>query len=130
MPPIWASMLAEINASPTCQQNGLTNGVGFVMSFGVFGSIFLLAPFLQVTHGLSPLEAGIRTLPWPAMPMLIAPRAGILSHRIGSRPLLESGPALQAGAGLAPGRGPLQAPAPGPRGGPVARGGARVPGTG
>src|ERR671910_950644 len=60
------------------------NGVGFVMSFGVFGSIFLLAPFLQVTQGLSPLEAGIRTLPWTAMPMLIAPWA--------------SGLALQAGA--------------------------------
>ena len=74
------------------------NGVGFVMSFGVFGSIFLLAPFLQVTQGLSPLEAGIRTLPWTAMPMLIAPWAGILSDRIGSRPLMASGLALQAGA--------------------------------
>ena len=41
-----------------------------IMYFGVFGSIFLLAPFLQVTQGLSPLEAGIRTLPWTAMPML------------------------------------------------------------
>jgi len=74
------------------------NGVGFVMSFGVFGSIFLLAPFLQVTQGLSPLEAGIRTLPWTAMPMLIAPWAGILSDRIGSRPLMATGLALQAGA--------------------------------
>src|SRR5215203_2603591 len=74
------------------------NGVGFVMSFGVFGSIFLLAPFLQVTQGLSPLEAGIRTLPWTAMPMLIAPVAGILSDRIGSRPLMAAGLALQAGA--------------------------------
>src|SRR4051794_28004687 len=74
------------------------NGVGFVMSFGVFGSIFLLAPFLQVTQGLSPLEAGIRTLPWTAMPMLIAPVAGILSDRIGSRPLMAMGLALQAGA--------------------------------
>jgi len=74
------------------------NAVGFVMSFGVFGSIFLLAPFLQVTQGLSPLEAGIRTLPWTAMPMLIAPWAGILSDRIGSRPLMATGLALQAGA--------------------------------
>ena len=74
------------------------NGVGFVMSFGVFGSIFLLAPFLQVTQGLSPLEAGIRTLPWTAMPMLVAPWAGILSDRIGSRPLMATGLALQAGA--------------------------------
>jgi EmrB/QacA subfamily drug resistance transporter len=74
------------------------NGVGFVMSFGIFGAIFLLAPFLQVTQGLSPLEAGIRTLPWTAMPMLIAPVAGILSDRIGSRPLMATGLALQAGA--------------------------------
>ncbi len=74
------------------------NGVGFVMSFGVFGSIFLLAPFLQVTQGLSPLEAGIRTLPWTAMPILVAPWAGILSDRIGSRPLMATGLALQAGA--------------------------------
>src|SRR4051812_14413043 len=74
------------------------NGVGFVMSFGVFGSIFLLAPFLQVTQGLSPLEAGIRTLPWTAMPMLVAPVAGILSDRIGSRPLMATGLALQGGA--------------------------------
>jgi MFS family permease len=76
------------------------NGVGFFMSFGVFGSIFLLAPFLQVTQGLSPLEAGIRTLPWTAMPMLIAPVAGLLSDRIGSRPLMATGLALQA-AGIA-----------------------------
>jgi MFS family permease len=74
------------------------NSVGFFMSFGVFGSIFLLAPFLQVTQGLSPLEAGIRTLPWTAMPMLVAPVAGILSDRIGSRPLMATGLALQGGA--------------------------------
>jgi EmrB/QacA subfamily drug resistance transporter len=74
------------------------NGVGFVMSFGVFGSIFLLAPFLQITQGLSPLEAGIRTLPWTAMPMLIAPIAGLLSDKIGSRPLMATGLALQSGA--------------------------------
>jgi MFS family permease len=63
-----------------------------------FRSIFLLAPFLQVTLGMSPLEAGIRTLPWTAMPMLVAPIAGILSDRIGSRPLMALGLSLQAGA--------------------------------
>jgi MFS family permease len=49
-------------------------------------------------QGYSPLEAGIRTLPWTGMPMLIAPVAGILSDRIGSRPLMVVGLALQAGA--------------------------------
>jgi EmrB/QacA subfamily drug resistance transporter len=73
-----------------------SNGVSFAMYFGVFGSIFLLAQFFQVTQGLSPLEAGLRTLPWTAMPMFVAPIAGILSDRIGSRPLMVTGLALQA----------------------------------
>jgi EmrB/QacA subfamily drug resistance transporter len=72
------------------------NGVSLAMYFGVFGSIFLLAQFFQVTQGYSPLEAGLRTLPWTGMPMLIAPIAGLLSDRIGSRPLMAAGLALQA----------------------------------
>jgi MFS family permease len=70
------------------------------MFFGSFGSIFLLAQFFQVAQGYSPLEAGIRTLPWTAMPIFVAPIAGILSDRLGSRPLMAAGLALQA-AGLA-----------------------------
>jgi EmrB/QacA subfamily drug resistance transporter len=74
------------------------NGVSLAMYFGVFGSIFLLAQFFQVTQGYSPLEAGLRTLPWTIMPMFIAPIAGLLSDRIGSRPLMAAGLTLQAGA--------------------------------
>jgi EmrB/QacA subfamily drug resistance transporter len=77
-----------------------TNGVSLAMFFGSFGSIFLLAQFFQVAQGYSPLEAGIRTLPWTAMPIFVAPIAGILSDRLGSRPLMAAGLALQA-AGLA-----------------------------
>ena len=66
------------------------------MFFGTFGSIFLLAQFFQVAQGYSPLEAGIRTLPWTAMPIFVAPMAGILSDRIGSRPLMAPGLALQS----------------------------------
>ncbi len=75
-----------------------TNGVSLAMFFGAFGAIFLLAQFFQVAQGYSPLEAGIRTLPWTAMPIFVAPVAGILSDRIGSRPLMAAGLALQAGA--------------------------------
>jgi EmrB/QacA subfamily drug resistance transporter len=73
-----------------------SNGVSLAMYFGVFGSIFLLAQFFQVTQGLSPLDAGLRILPWTVMPMFVAPIAGLLSDRIGSRPLMASGLALQA----------------------------------
>jgi len=73
-----------------------TNGVSFSMFFGVFGAIFLLSQFFQTAQGYGPLEAGLRTLPWTGMPMLIAPIAGLLSDRIGSRPLMVAGLALQA----------------------------------
>jgi nitrate/nitrite transporter NarK len=66
------------------------------MFFGVFGAIFLLSQFFQTAQGYGPLEAGLRTLPWTAMPMLIAPIAGLLSDRIGARPLMVAGLALQS----------------------------------
>jgi EmrB/QacA subfamily drug resistance transporter len=74
----------------------MTNVASLLMFFGMFGSIFLLAQFLQVVQHYSPLEAGLRTLPWTAMPVLIAPIAGSLSDRIGGRTLLATGLAMQA----------------------------------
>ena len=73
-----------------------TNAVSFAMFFGVFGSIFFLSQFFVTAEGLSPLESGIRILPWTMMPIFVAPIAGILSDRIGARPLMASGLALQA----------------------------------
>src|ERR1700728_740833 len=74
----------------------MTNTASLLMYFGMFGSIFLLAQFLQVVQHYSPLQAGLRTLPWTAMPVFIAPIAGVLSDRIGGPPLLVAGVALQA----------------------------------
>jgi EmrB/QacA subfamily drug resistance transporter len=78
----------------------LANGVSLFMSFGMFGSIFLLAQFFQTVQGYSPLGSGLRILPWTAMPMIVAPIAGALSDKIGGHKLLGAGLALQA-AGLA-----------------------------
>jgi EmrB/QacA subfamily drug resistance transporter len=72
------------------------NTASFLMFFGMFGSIFLLAQFFQTVQGYSPLQAGLRVLPWTAMPIFVAPIAGALSDRIGGRPLMATGLALQA----------------------------------
>jgi len=72
------------------------NGASLFMYFGMFGSIFLLTQFFQTAQGYSPLESGLRVLPWTAMPMFVAPVAGALSDRIGGRPLMATGLALQA----------------------------------
>ena len=76
------------------------NAVSLLMYFGMFGSIFLLSQFFQVVQGLNPFEAGLRILPWTAMPAFVAPIAGLLTGRIGSRPILVPGLALMA-VGLA-----------------------------
>jgi EmrB/QacA subfamily drug resistance transporter len=74
----------------------LTNLSSLFMFFGMFGSIFLLIQFFQTVQGYSPLQAGLRILPWTVMPIFIAPVAGALSDRIGGQRIMATGLALQA----------------------------------
>jgi EmrB/QacA subfamily drug resistance transporter len=78
----------------------LANVSSLFMFFGMFGSIFLLSQFFQTVQGYSPLQSGLRILPWTAMPILISPLAGAFSDRIGGHRLMGAGLALQA-TGLA-----------------------------
>ena len=72
------------------------NTASLFMFFGMFGSIFLLAQFLQTVQGYSPLQAGLRILPWTVAPIFVSPIAGAFSDRIGGRPLMAIGLSLQA----------------------------------
>ena len=76
----------------------VANLVALGFTVGMFGAVFLLSQYLQVVQGFSPLGAGVRTLPWTAAPMLVAPLAGMAAARTGVRPLLLVGLALQAGS--------------------------------
>ena len=76
----------------------VANVIGLFFTLGMFGAVFLLSQYLQIVQGYTPLEAGIRTLPWTAAPMVVAPIAGLLAPRTGLRPLLLTGLVLQAGS--------------------------------
>ncbi|HEY0950467.1 MFS transporter [Nocardioides sp.] len=73
----------------------VANVVALFFTIGMFGTVFLLSQYLQVVQGYTPLEAGLRTLPWTAAPMVVAPLAGLLAPRTGLRALLLSGLVLQ-----------------------------------
>jgi EmrB/QacA subfamily drug resistance transporter len=72
----------------------VSNAVGLTFSFGAFGAVFILIQFLQIVQGYSPLEAGVLTMPWTVAPMIVAPLAGLLAPRVGTRILAVSGLAL------------------------------------
>jgi MFS family permease len=63
------------------------------------GAAVLVTQYFQIALGDTPLQTGLRLLPWTATPLLVSPAAGALSDRIGTRPLMAAGLALQA-AGL------------------------------
>lgn len=76
------------------------NAVSLLMYAGLFGALFFVAQFLQNGLAESPLEAGLRLLPWAAPPIVMMPVAGKLAGRVGDRPLMVVGLSMQA-AGLA-----------------------------
>jgi MFS family permease len=76
------------------------NGAAFLMNAAIMAAAFLTAQYFQLGLGYDPMATGLRLLPWTAAPMVIAPLAGTLADRIGTRPLLAAGLLLQA-AGLA-----------------------------
>lgn len=75
------------------------NATAFLMTAAIMGAAFLITQYFQIALGDSPLQTGLRLLPWTATPLLVSPAAGALSDRIGTRPLMAAGLTLQ-GAGL------------------------------
>lgn len=72
--------------------------VSLIGCLGVFGAVFLLTQFLQIVLGVSPLRAGVMTMPWTMAPLIVAPLAGLLIPRVGTRPVIAIGCAGMAAA--------------------------------
>jgi EmrB/QacA subfamily drug resistance transporter len=64
--------------------------------FGLFGSLFLLAQYLQAVLGFTAVEAGLGLLPATGAMLVLVPVAGALSDRVGVRPLMAVGLAVEA----------------------------------
>jgi EmrB/QacA subfamily drug resistance transporter len=75
------------------------NAVAFFLYGGLLGALFLMSQFFQNCLGYSPLEAGLRLLPWSVPTMFVAPIAGKLADKYGNRPFMILGLVFQ-GLGL------------------------------
>lgn len=72
------------------------SAVSFLFSAALYGTLFFVAQFLQTAQGYSPLQAGLRMVPWTATLFVFAPIAGRLISRTGERALIVGGLAVQA----------------------------------
>jgi len=64
------------------------NATGFMMMASITSAAFMMSQYFQLGLRHSPLSTGLRFLPWTLTPLLIAPAAGAIADRIGSRPLM------------------------------------------
>ena len=74
------------------------NAIAFIVSFAMFAQFFFLTLYMQNVLHYSPLETGVRFLPSTVLIVLVAPIAGRLADRVGSRPLMTIGLLIVAAA--------------------------------
>jgi EmrB/QacA subfamily drug resistance transporter len=68
-----------------------SNVVALLVSLGMFGVFFFVSLYIQNILGFSPTKAGATFLPMTLLIIVVAPIAGRLSDRIGSRWLMGAG---------------------------------------
>jgi len=59
--------------------------------FCLFGFIFLVTQYFQLIHGYSALSAGVHTLPFAIVTMIVTPLGAIAALRIGTRYVVSAG---------------------------------------
>jgi EmrB/QacA subfamily drug resistance transporter len=67
--------------------------------FAMFGTFFLMTQYLQLVHGYTALEAGLRTMPSALVMMVVSPSSARLVEQLGARRVVSTGLAFVA-AGL------------------------------
>lgn len=59
--------------------------------FGLFGFIFLITQYMQLVQGYSPLEAGVRTVPFAVVTGVFSPLSIVIMHRVGTKIVVTTG---------------------------------------
>jgi EmrB/QacA subfamily drug resistance transporter len=70
------------------------SGTITIVFFAMFGSMLLMTQYWQLVHGYSPLEAGIRLLPYAATMMVVAPLSARFVERLGTKRVVLIGLSL------------------------------------
>jgi hypothetical protein len=68
-----------------------------MVTFGLFGALFVLTQYLQFSLGFTPLETGIRVLPAAGAVAVFAPVSALLVRAIGTKLTVAAGLAFIAG---------------------------------
>lgn len=72
------------------------SGTITLVFFALFGSLLLMTQYWQLVHGYSPLEAGVRLLPYAATMMIVAPLSARFVERHGTKRIVIVGLSLVA----------------------------------
>ena len=74
------------------------NSVMLLVGLAMFGVFFYVSLYVQQILGYSPIQAGASFLPWTLLIVILAPQAGRMSDRVGSRWLVSGGMLILAGS--------------------------------
>ncbi|HEX3056889.1 MAG TPA: MFS transporter, partial [Gaiellaceae bacterium] len=74
------------------------NTVMLLVGLAMFGVFFYVSLYLQEILRYTPVKAGASFLPWTVLIILLAPVAGKLSDRFGSRPFVAGGMVVLTGS--------------------------------
>jgi EmrB/QacA subfamily drug resistance transporter len=69
----------------------VANGAITLTFFAMFGSLFLMTQYWQLVHGYTPLQAGVRLIPFALTMMVVAPLSARVVEKLGTKRVVSGG---------------------------------------
>lgn len=84
------SPMLDVNFFRNARFSAASAGITLLF-FAMFGTTFLLTQHLQFVMEYTPLEAGVRLLPWAAVMLVVAPLSAKIAERVGTKIVVTAG---------------------------------------